>query len=228
MEVAPTSTNVVAGSNDALTPPPNDSFATPPAQLAPQASDIAAPSTLAPPQLELESPPVQVSPVDVNATADQTPPSSGERMAEREAEMPRDDRRPWATDVQMEQPRSDDSIRTARSDWDNGWGSGADNRQPPPTGQQQYQDSENWNTTDQPAPSYNYPETNPNSWRDERRWETTPRTAPPQNNGATAPAWNEPAHNAMRQREPGVARLHGEIEQPPLRRDDERNRPSVY
>ena len=224
MDALPANMNVVAGSGDAEMTP----FATPPAPLAPQASDIAAPSTLAPPQLELETPPVQVSPVDINATADQSPTSSDKNVAQREAEMPRDERRPWASEVQMEQPRSDGSIRTARSDWDSGWGGSGSGRQPQPTDESQYQDAENWDNTDQPAPSFDYPETSPNSWRDDGRWESTPRNAPPRNNGAAAPAWNEPAHSAMRPREPGVARLHGEIEQPPLRRDDERNRPSVY
>jgi hypothetical protein len=194
--------------------------------LPPKASDIAAPSTLAPPQLELETP-VQVSPVETGALQS-TPPS---RIADDNAPgveaATLDDRRPWATDVKIETPRSDAPIRTARSEWDDGWNRGGrDDEQPAPdpSPNEEYE----WDSTDASAPSYDYPETNPNSWRDDGRWESTPRNAPPQTNGAAVPAWNERAPSAMRPREPGVARLHGEIEQPPLRRDDERNRPGIY
>jgi hypothetical protein len=224
LDAAPANLNIVAGADNAAATP----FTTPPLPLAPQTSEIAAPSTLAPPQLKLETPPVQVSPVEASATVDQPSKIAAQNVAQRDEKTPRDERRPWASDVQMEQPRSDGSIRTARSDWNSGWGGEAGDRPAPPAAEQPYQNAENWDTTDQPAPSYDYPETSPNTWRDDGRWESTPRGAPPRSGGAAAPAWNEPVHSAMRPREPGVARLHGEIEQPPLRRDDERNRSSVY
>lgn len=276
-EPAPASANIVAESKDT-------NSSTPPAQLAPHASDIAAPSSLAPPKLELETPPVQVTPVDAGET--QQPASATENIADRTGEAPSEDRRPWASGLRMEQPRGDDSIRTARSEWDSSGDRIAPNTQTPNTEapnrtrdygpqDQQYQDSyqdqyyDNYESTDQGGANYDYPETSPNTYRAEGQWESTPRGAaprgdassyvPPPSSGASQysdagpsngsqyngsqygapqnntqygntgnPAWNDPAHSAMRPRDPGVARLRGEIEQPPLRRDDERNRPGVY
>jgi hypothetical protein len=257
-EPAPASANIVAESKDT-------NSSTPPAQLAPHASDIAAPSTLAPPKLELETPPVQVTPVDAGET--QPPASATENIADRTGEAPSEDRRPWATGVRMEQPRGDDSIRTAEA---------PNYRRDYEPQDQQYQDSyqdqyyDNYESTDQGGANYDYPETSPNTYRAEGQWESTPRGAaprgdassyvPPPSSGASQysdtgpnngsqyngwqygapqtsgtqynntgnPAWSDPAHSAMRPRDPGVARLRGEIEQPPLRRDDERNRPGVY
>lgn len=77
--------------------------------------------------------------------------------------------------------------------------------------------------------SYHYPETTRDSWRDERGWDAAPNEySPHRDSTGVVPRWEQGSRSASRSGQPGVARLHGDIEQPPLRRADERDRPSVY